>query len=105
QHALGERLPRTRLWTRAERGEHIVDVRTEVLVRDVATAVADQPPLPGQQPLQSEPVERWQHHPLGQVARRAEQDEDRRAWAWAWARAQARARARRAGTFRGRHGN
>jgi hypothetical protein len=63
---------------RAELGEHVVDVGAEVLVRDVAAAVADQQPLLGQQALEREPVERRQHHALGQVAGRAEQDEDRR---------------------------
>jgi len=44
----------------------------------VTPAVADQPPLPWQQALQAQLVERRQDHPLGQVAGRAEQHEDRR---------------------------
>ena len=62
----------------AELGERIVDAGAEVLVRDVAAAVAYQQPLPGQQPLARQPVKSRQHHPPGQVTGRPEQDENRR---------------------------
>ena len=78
EQPLGERLPVGLLRLRAELLERVADVRAEVLVRDVAAAVADQPPLLGQQALEGQPVERGEHHPLGQVAGRPEQDEDRR---------------------------
>src|SRR5580692_2562244 len=50
----------------------------EVLMRDVATAVAYQPPLLGEQPFRGETVERGQHQPLSQVASGAKEHEDRR---------------------------
>jgi hypothetical protein len=53
-------------------GEHVVDVLAEVLVRYVAAPVADQQPLLGQQAFEGELVEGRQHHPLGQIAGRAE---------------------------------
>jgi len=77
QDPFTERLPLRRLRLRAELGQRVVHVPAEVLVRHVAAAVADQQPLPRQQALQVQPVEGRQDHPLGQVAGRAEQDEDR----------------------------
>src|SRR6266700_5731806 len=53
-------------------------MRAEVHVRDVAAAVAYQQPLPGQESLARQPVESGQHHALGQVAGRPEEDEERR---------------------------
>jgi hypothetical protein len=78
EHPLGKGIPCLRFRLRAELGERVMDVGAEVFVPDVAAAVAHEPPLPGQQALQGQLVERRKHHPLGQVARRAEQDEYRR---------------------------
>jgi len=54
-----------------------VHVLAEVLVGHVAAAVAEQHPTARQQALQVQLVEGGQHHPLGQIAGGAEQDEDR----------------------------
>ena len=51
----------------------------EVLVRDVAATVADQQPALGQQIVLGQLVERRDHHALGEIAGRAEENEDRRA--------------------------
>ena len=77
-HPLGERVPGLLVRLRAELGERVVDVTAEVLVRDIAAAVAHEPPLPRQQAVQGQPVEGRQDQALGQVAGRAEQDENRR---------------------------
>jgi hypothetical protein len=79
QHALRERLPGRALRLRPELGQHVMDVGTEVLVPDVAAAVPDQQPLRGQQSFKGQPVERRQHHALGQVTCPPEEDKDRRA--------------------------
>ena len=50
EHPLGEGVPGP-LRARAELGERVVDVTAEVLVRDIAAAVAHEPPLPRQQAL------------------------------------------------------
>jgi hypothetical protein len=73
---LGEARPLPLVRRRSELGEHVVHVAAEVLVRDVAAAVTDQQPVLRQQTLDGEGVEGRQHHPLGQVTRRAEQDEN-----------------------------
>ena len=75
---IGEFLPVLALRLGAELGEDIVHVAAEVLVGDVATAVADQDELAGQQLLQEERVERGDDHPLGQVTGSTEQDDDDR---------------------------
>src|SRR5262249_59981392 len=67
---------------RAELGERIVDTGAEVLVRDIAAAVAHQPPLPGQEPLARQPVQSRQHHPLGEVTGRPEKDKNHRLHCW-----------------------
>ena len=79
QHPLGEGVPGPLVRARAELGEHVADVTAEVLVRDVAAAVAHEQPLPRQQAVRGQLVEGRQDQALGQVAGRAEQDEDRRA--------------------------
>jgi hypothetical protein len=78
EHPLGEGLPFLLGRPLGELGERVTHVLAEVLVRDVAAAIADQQPLLRQQALLGEPVEGRQDQPLGQVAGRAEQDKDRR---------------------------
>ena len=78
EHPLGERLPLLLGRLLGELGERVPHVLAEVLVRDVAAAVADQQPLLRQQALLGEPVESRQDQALGQVSGRPEQDEDRR---------------------------
>jgi hypothetical protein len=70
--------PRTLVGMRAEPGQHVVDMTLEILVRDVAAAVADEPPVLRQQTPLRKTEEGRQHHPLGQVSGRAEQHEDDR---------------------------
>ena len=72
------RRPAPRFRLGAGFGNRIAHAGTEVLVRNVAAAVADQQPLLRQQALLGEPVESRQDEALGQVAGRPEQDEDRR---------------------------
>jgi len=75
-----ELLPGAVLGLRTELGEHVVHVALEVLVADVAAAVADQQPPVGQQVVLGEGEERRQHHPLGQVTRCPEQHEHGGCW-------------------------
>jgi hypothetical protein len=63
---------------RVEFGEGVAHPGTEVLVRHVAAAVPDQPPLLRHKTLACQPVERGEHHSLGEVSGRSEKDEDRR---------------------------
>ena len=78
EQPLRERVPLLLPRLGAGLGEHIVDMGTEALVRDVAAAIAHQQPLPGQQPLAREPEERGQHPPPGQVPGRPGKHEHHR---------------------------
>ena len=75
--ATGEPQPVGELVETGRVAEHPAHVPAEVLVRDVAAAVADQNPVLRQQLFLGELVERRQHHPAGQVAGRAEEHEHR----------------------------
>jgi len=78
EHPLREGRPARRLRLRAEFGERVVDMGTELRVRDVAATVAHEQPLVRQQPFGGEPVERGQHQPLCQVSGRPEKHERHR---------------------------
>ncbi len=55
---VAELLPRPVGRPRPELGQHVVHVRAEVEVRDVAAAVADQQPVDGQESVDRQAVER-----------------------------------------------
>ena len=73
-----EPLPRPVVGLRPELGERVVHVGGELVVRDVAATVADQPPVVGEQAGDRQLVEGRQHHALGEIARRAVEDEQGR---------------------------
>jgi hypothetical protein len=74
----GEGIPELLLQPGAEFCERVVHMSTEVLMGDMAAAVADKQPLPGHESLAREPVEGGQHQPLGQVPSRPEKHEHNR---------------------------
>ena len=78
EQVLGEGRPRVRLRRLGEFGERVVEVAAEVLVGDVAPAVADELPPLRQQTAFEQLVERREDHAFGQVAGRAVEDEDGR---------------------------